>query len=213
MKKDLSLVRDEYTRAGLTEADADENPIVQFNRWFDDAVAADLLHPNAMTLATVDEGGRPSARVVLLKGVDERGFVFFTNYDSRKGRELAANPIAALVFYWAALERQVRVDGTVAMVTDEESDEYFATRPYGSQIGAWASEQSAVIASREVLEARARELEARYADGNVPRPARWGGYRVAPVAIEFWQGRPNRLHDRLRYRLEGGAWTRDRLSP
>jgi pyridoxamine 5'-phosphate oxidase len=213
MKKDLSLVRDEYTRAGLTEADADVNPIVEFNRWFDDAVAAELRHPNAMTLATVDAEGRPSARVVLLKGVDERGFVFFTNYESRKGRELAARPVASLVFFWCELERQVRVDGTVTKASDDESDAYFATRPYGSQIGAWASEQSAVVASREVLEARARELEVRFAGGEVPRPDHWGGYRVAPVAIEFWQGRPNRLHDRLRYRLEGGVWTRERLAP
>jgi pyridoxamine 5'-phosphate oxidase len=212
MKRDLSLLRDEYTRAGLSEANADADPIVQFNRWFDDAVAADLRHPNAMTLATVDDG-RPSARVVLLKSVDEHGFVFFTNFESRKGRELAANPAAALLFFWSELERQVRVDGTAEKVSPEESDAYFATRPYGSQIGAWASAQSAPIPSREVLEARARELDARYGGGPVPRPGHWGGYRVAPVEIEFWQGRANRLHDRLRYRLAGGVWTRERLSP
>jgi pyridoxamine 5'-phosphate oxidase len=212
MKRDLSLLRDEYTRAGLSEANADADPIVQFNRWFDDAVAADLRHPNAMTLATVDDG-RPSARVVLLKSVDEHGFVFFTNYESRKGRELAANPSAALLFFWSELERQVRVDGTAEKVSPDESDAYFATRPYGSQIGAWASAQSAPIPSREVLEARARDLDARYEGGPVPRPDHWGGYRVAPVEIEFWQGRANRLHDRLRYRLADGVWTRERLSP
>jgi pyridoxamine 5'-phosphate oxidase len=212
MKRDLSLVREEYTRAGLSEAAAAADPIAQFNRWFDDAVAADLRHPNAMTLATVDDG-RPSARVVLLKSVDEHGFVFFTNFESRKGRELAANPAAALLFFWSELERQVRVDGTAEKVSPEESDAYFATRPYGSQIGAWASAQSEPIPSREVLEARARELDARYEGGPVPRPGHWGGYRVAPVEIEFWQGRANRLHDRLRYRLAGGVWTRERLSP
>jgi pyridoxamine 5'-phosphate oxidase len=212
MKRDLSLVREEYTRAGLSEAAAAADPIAQFNRWFDDAVAADLRHPNAMTLATVDDG-RPSARVVLLKSVDEHGFVFFTNYESRKGRELAANPSAALLFFWSELERQVRVDGTAEKVSPDESDAYFATRPYGSQIGAWASAQSAPIPSREVLEARARDLDARYEGGPVPRPDHWGGYRVAPVEIEFWQGRANRLHDRLRYRLADGVWTRERLSP
>ena len=212
MKRDLSLLRDEYTRAGLSEADADADPIAQFNVWFDDAVAAELLHPNAMTLATVD-GGRPSARVVLLKSVDANGFVFFTNYESRKGHELAANPAATLLFFWAELERQVRVDGTAEKVSEDESDAYFATRPYGSQIGAWASAQSSPIPSRDVLEARARELDARYGGGPVPRPAHWGGYRVAPVEIEFGQGRANRLHDRLRYRLADGVWARERLSP
>jgi pyridoxamine 5'-phosphate oxidase len=205
--------RKEYTHAGLKESDADPNPIEQFRIWFDEVLAADLHEPNAMTLATAPPDGRPSARVVLLRGFDERGFVFYTNYGGRKSGELEANPFCALVFYWGELERQVRVEGRVERVPDEESDAYFAGRPRGSQLGAWVSEQSRPIRDRGALEERLRELEAEYEDREVPRPPFWGGYRVEPETIEFWQGRENRLHDRLVYRRVGGLWRRERLQP
>lgn len=197
----------------LDEAHVDADPIVQFGHWFADAETADLIEPTAMTLATADAGGRPSARMVLLKGFDQRGFVFYTNYGSRKADELAGNPSAALVFWWPSLQRQVRVEGIVERVTREESEAYFRTRPLGSQLGAWASAQSQVIAGRAELERRLEELEARYGDGEVPLPPFWGGYRVHPEVIEFWQNRPNRLHDRLRYRRVPDGWTIERLSP
>ena len=206
-------LRKEYTRAGLAESDANPDPIAQFRRWFDDALAAGLREPNAMTLATATPDGRPSARVVLLKGFDERGFVFYTNYEGRKGEELEENPYCALVFYWAELERQVRVEGRVSRVPKRESDEYFGSRPRGSRLGAWASEQSRPVGGREVLEERLRALEAEYDAREVPRPPFWGGYRVEPEVIEFWQGRENRLHDRLVYRRSGGGWGRERLQP
>jgi pyridoxamine 5'-phosphate oxidase len=206
-------LRKEYTRAGLAESDANPDPIEQFRRWFDDALAAGLREPNAMTLATATPDGRPSARVVLLKGFDERGFVFYTNYEGRKGEELEENPYCALVFYWAELERQVRVEGRVSRVPKRESDEYFGSRPRGSRLGAWASEQSRPVGGREVLEERLRALEAEYEAREVPRPPFWGGYRVEPEVIEFWQGRENRLHDRLVYRRSGGGWGRERLQP
>ncbi len=199
---------------GLSEADLAPDPFAQFQAWFDTALAAGLPEPNAMTLATATPDGRPSARMVLIKGVDSRGFVFYTNYESRKGRELEANPWAALVFYWPELERQIRIEGRVERVAAEESDAYFASRPLGSRLGAWASPQSQVIPGRDVLEARLRDLEARFASGDVPRPPHWGGYRVVPEAVEFWQGRPSRLHDRLRYtRQADGRWAIERLAP
>ncbi|HEX5974986.1 MAG TPA: pyridoxamine 5'-phosphate oxidase, partial [Rubrobacteraceae bacterium] len=199
--------------AGLTESDADSDPIAQFRRWFGEALAADLHEPNAMILATATPDGRPSARVVLLKGFDERGFVFYTNYEGRKGTELEANPYCALVFYWAELERQVRVEGHARRVTEKEADEYFRSRPRGSQLGARVSEQSRPVGGREALEEKLRWLEAEYDGREVPRPQFWGGYRVEPDSIEFWQGRENRLHDRLLYRLSDGEWGRERLQP
>jgi pyridoxamine 5'-phosphate oxidase len=209
----LGDLRKEYTLLGLSEADLDPDPLRQFRLWFDQG-AAGQVEPNAMTLATATSDGRPSARVVLLKSLDERGLTFFSSYEGRKARELEANPWSALLFYWAALDRQVRVEGTVARVSAEESDAYFAGRPRGSQLGACASHQSAILADRAALERRLQELEAEFAGRPVPRPPLWGGYRLRPVALEFWQGRPNRLHDRLRYRrVEPAGWVIERLSP
>jgi len=209
----VARLRKEYTRAGLKESDADPNPIEQFRRWFDEVLAADPHEPNAMTVATTTPDGRPSARIVLLKGFDERGFVFYTNYEGRKSGELETNPYAALVFYWGELERQVRIEGRVSRVSEEESDAYFAGRPRGSQLGAWASEQSRQLQDRSALEERLRELEAEYEGREVPRPPFWGGYRVEPEVIEFWQGRENRLHDRLVYRRAEVGWKIERLQP
>ena len=206
-------MRVEYTRGSLVESEVAPEPIAQFVRWFEAATAAAVPEPNAMTLATATPDGRPSARIVLLKGFDSRGFSFFTNDRSRKARELEANPRASLVLFWPALERQVRIDGRVERVSATESDEYFAMRPLGARLGAWASDQSEVVADRGELEARMAEVERRFADGVVPRPPHWGGYRVVPEEVEFWQGRPNRLHDRLVYRRSGDGWTIVRLSP
>lgn len=213
MSISIADLRLNYTRQQLTEADVHPNPIQQFQTWFEQAVAAQLPEPNAMTLATANRAGVPSARIVLLKGLDDRGFVFYTNYESRKGQELAENPQAALVFLWTSLERQVRIQGRVERVADDETLAYFQSRPFESRLGAWASDQSQVIPDREVLEQRYRELQETYRDQEVPRPPHWGGYRVTPHEIEFWQGRPSRLHDRLRYRLENGKWRIDRLAP
>lgn len=212
---DLSALRRDYAQAALSERDVDPDPLAQFQRWFDQARAARLaVEPNAMTLATTSRHGAPSARIVLLKAVDARGFTFYTDYRSRKALELDANPHAALVFYWAELERQVRVTGTVSKLSAAESDAYFSTRPRGSQLGAWASYQSHEIDGRASLEARHAEMEKRFLGDTVPRPPHWGGYLLAPDTIEFWQGRASRLHDRLQYtRAAGGAWQLRRLSP
>lgn len=196
----------------LDEADVAAEPYTQFQRWFDEALRAELSTPNAMTLATVAADGAPSARIVLLKGVDHGGFVFYTDYHSRKGRELAANPRAALVFHWTELEREVRIEGTVARVSAAESDEYFASRPLPSRHAAIASPQSEVIAGRAALESRFAAAAADHGEA-APRPAHWGGYRLLPVAVEFWQGRPSRLHDRLQYTITGDRWSIRRLAP
>lgn len=209
----IADLRQEYMRERLDEAAVARNPVTQFIRWFDEAINARMPMVNAMTLATVSAAGEPAARIVLLKEVDQAGFVFYTNYESRKGRELAVNPRVALLFYWIELEREVRVEGRVARVSARESDEYFSSRPLGSRIAAIASSQSEVVADRSVLEARFAEIE-NQAGAHPPRPACWGGYRVAPEKIEFWQGRPNRLHDRLQYRLlADGNWIIERLAP
>jgi pyridoxamine 5'-phosphate oxidase len=204
-------VKDKYPK--LDEAELGPDPIVAFQSWFAAALASGIAEPTAMTLATADASGRPSARTVLLKHMDERGFTWFTNSRSRKGRELAANPRAALVFAWIPLGRQVTVLGSVDRLTEAESDAYFATRPLGSRLGAWASDQSQVLPSREVLEARVREVAAAHPNGNVPRPPHWIGYRLRPAEIEFWQHRADRLHDRLRYRREDDGWAIERLAP
>jgi pyridoxamine 5'-phosphate oxidase len=233
----LADLRREYNLAGLRRSDLDPDPIVQFQRWFDQASGArasgqlrkffvrlyksllmiggvEVVDINAVTLATVDGEGRPSARVVLLKAIDHRGFIFFTNYNSRKGRELAGNPQAALVCYWPELERQVTVAGSVTKVPEKESDDYFASRPYGSRIGAWASDQSQTVRDRAEVESKWRQFERQYPGPEVPRPPHWGGYVLSPTRLEFWQGRPNRMHDRFRYtRQPDNSWLIERLSP
>jgi pyridoxamine 5'-phosphate oxidase len=205
-------LRQEYKRGALDEMHADADPFKQFGRWWDEALAADVPEANAMTLATADSSGRPSARTVLLKGFDASGFVFFTNYESRKGEELGANPLAALLFFWRELERQVRIEGGVERVASDESDAYFRSRPLASRVGAWASPQSKMISGRAWLMAKAAEMGLRHG-ASPARPPYWGGYRVIPVSFEFWQGRPSRLHDRLRYTRDGSAWTFVRLAP
>lgn len=213
MDDEIARLRRDYRSGALDEAGAAAEPFGQFRRWFAEARAAAVDEPNAMTLATVDAGGAPRARVVLLKDLDDQGFVFFTNYDSDKGRELAREPRASLVFLWLPLERQVRVEGRVAMVDAAESDAYFASRPRESQLGAVASPQSAGVPDRAALERAFDQARARFEGAAVPRPSHWGGYRLVPTAVEFWQGRTGRLHDRLRYRRAGDAWARERLAP
>lgn len=213
MDHKIANIRYDYQLKGLLETDLDPDPLKQFRLWFEDVREAGITEANAMLLSTVSEG-RPTGRIVLLKDLDERGFSFFTNYDSKKGREMGANPQVALTFFWKELERQVRIEGKIEKTSETESSEYFAVRPRGSQIGAWASDQSDVIPDREFLEEKTRALEARFEGKQVPRPPHWGGYRVVPDYVEFWQGRPSRLHDRLAYTKQpDGSWKIERLSP
>jgi pyridoxamine 5'-phosphate oxidase len=209
----ISEIRREYSLKELDVADVLPDPVEQFRIWLEEAIASQLIEPTAMTLSTVSEHGRPSSRVVLLKSFDSDGFVFYTNYNSQKGRELEAVPFAAANFFWPELERQIRLSGPVSKVSDAESDAYFASRPYTSRIGAWASDQSQPLSSRSMLVARVAALSAKYAIGGVPRPPHWGGFRIAPDHFEFWQGRPSRLHDRICYTRLGGDWQISRLSP
>jgi pyridoxamine 5'-phosphate oxidase len=210
----LAEHRKDYSLAGLLEKDLARDPFRQFEKWFQEAEGAKVIEPNAMTVATATKDGRPSARTALLKGVDGRGFVFFTNYESRKGRELATNPHATLVFPWLALERQVIVEGTVTKASREESEAYFHSRPHASQLSAWVSQQSSIVANRAVLEDGYKAVERKYAGQTVPIPPHWGGFRLSPERVEFWQGRRSRLHDRLRYvREKDGSWSVERLSP
>lgn len=210
---DIASIRKDYQFQSLDINDASPSPFDQFEKWWKEAVSSSIEEVNAMTLATINQEGKPSARIVLLKGFDEKGFVFFTNYQSNKGKALTAHPFASLVFFWKELERQVRIDGTCVRVSEEESDIYFQSRPLGSRLGAWASPQSEVISNRSVIEQELEAVATRYAEGNVPRPSHWGGYRVIPETVEFWQGRPSRLHDRLRYSKASGNWKIERLAP
>lgn len=211
---ELTGLRHEYDAHGLRRADLHSDPFKQFGAWFAAALAADIRDVNAMSLATATPDGKPSVRIVLLKAFDDRGFTFFTNYDSEKGKHLEANPHAALNFFWPQLERQIRISGSVERTSREDSAAYFHSRPPGSRLGAWVSKQSEVIDSRQILDARLEQMEERFADGEIPLPPHWGGYRLDPDRIEFWQGRPNRLHDRFLYSREaGGPWQIDRLAP
>ena len=212
-KEMLQNLRQDYKAAELSETDIVNNPITQFEKWFENAVNAEIYEPNAMTLATADKSGRPNARMVLLKGVDKEGFSFYSNYLSQKGKELKRNPLACLLFHWGELERQVRIEGKVEKLDKETSEAYFHSRPTGSKIGAIVSPQSQVIDDREVLESKMEEATAYYEGKKIPKPAHWGGYIVKPTSIEFWQGRSNRLHDRIKYTLVNGNWKIERLAP
>jgi pyridoxamine 5'-phosphate oxidase len=209
----IADIRKDYKLSSLHEHDVAANAITQFTKWWNEAVASDIHEVNAMTLATVDAGNTPSARIVLLKGYDENGFVFYTNYHSHKAADMEANNKVALLFFWKELERQVRIEGTISKTSEQQSDEYFASRPAGSKIGAWASPQSTIITSREVIEENVVELEKSFAGNNISRPPHWGGYVVKPARIEFWQGRPGRLHDRIQYTLKDNQWVIERLAP
>ncbi|WP_421775376.1 pyridoxamine 5'-phosphate oxidase [Gracilimonas sp.] len=209
----LQKLREDYSKHSLDESDVNENPFKQFEQWMEEAVQAEVPEPNAMTLATVDANQKPHTRVVLLKGLEDGSFVFYTNYASNKGKDLEQNPNASLCFLWLQLERQVRIDGTVEKISKEESEAYFRQRPYKSQLGALASNQSAEVPNREFLEKKFEELEEKYPEGKVPMPEIWGGYRLKPEAIEFWQGRRSRLHDRIKYEQVGNKWEIKRLSP
>lgn len=211
--RELNDLRREYAAGGLHEEDLEPDPLTMFRRWMQDSLRAGLYEPNAMVVATVDATGTPAQRIVLLKRLDERGFVFFTNYSSRKGEEIAANPRASLLFPWQQLERQVRVEGLVSRLSEAENDAYFATRPRASQLGAWASPQSQVVPDRATLDRRYDEVAERFGEGDIPRPQHWGGFCVEPEVMEFWQGRLGRMHDRLRYRRAAGGWVTERLAP
>jgi pyridoxamine 5'-phosphate oxidase len=212
MNHKIANIRSDYRLNGLHESELDANPLNQFKIWFDEVVQSELSEPNAMLLSTVSKG-RPSGRIVLLKGVEEEGFTFFTNYASKKGEEIESNPQVALTFFWKELERQVRIEGRIEKTSEKESDDYFAIRPRGSQIGAWVSHQSEVVENREFLEEKLKTYEQEFEGVSVPRPPYWGGYRIIPDYMEFWQGRPSRLHDRLAYVLKDGIWVVERLSP
>jgi len=209
----IANIRKDYSLRSLNENEVANNPTAQFDVWWQEALNSNIDEVNAMTLATATKEGKPDGRIVLLKGFDEKGFVFFTNYESRKAQEIAANPFATLVFFWKELERQVRIEGTVAKIDGAESDNYFNARPIGSRIGAWASPQSQIISNRDLLEENVKALEIKYAEAYIPRPAHWGGYIVVPTQVEFWQGRSSRLHDRVRYRMQSDAWVMERLAP
>lgn len=212
--KGMDELRKDYSKASLDISDVDKDPIGQFDKWFKEALAAGVPEPNAFTLSTISEGGRPSARIVLLKGLEQRQFVFYTNYQSQKGKELESNPACALTFFWPELERQVRIEGIATRVQESTSEQYFQSRPRASQVGAWASPQSSIIASRDILEAREREIEKKFEGLNLlPKPKQWGGFAITPIEIEFWQGRASRLHDRVVYYLTDEKWIIHRLAP